>query len=88
MLTNAARRVLLAQGRDQEALALLTELFELGPGEQEWLRATEPGRALLLAGADRRAVQVLVSPEEMAAFTTDPAELLAQQERRRQQLHG
>ena len=84
MLTNAARKVLLAQGQDNAALALLTELFELGPGEQEWLRATEPGRALLLAGDERRAVRVEASPEELAALTTDPAELAAREARRLQ----
>jgi hypothetical protein len=82
LLVNAARKLLVGQGRDLAALGLLAETLQLGPGEVEWLRTVEPGRALLLAGDERRALRVTIAPEERALITTDPAEVAARTERR------
>lgn len=83
---NAARKILLPQ--DATSLPLLAELLKLGPGEQQFLATTEPGRALLLAGDERRAVQILPSPAEYEVITTDPAEIAARRTARRRQLAG
>jgi type IV secretory pathway VirB4 component len=80
MVTGAARKLLHGQGHDEAALPLLAEALGLGPGERAWLRTGEPGRALLLAGDERRAVRIEASPEELAALTTDPVEALARAE--------
>jgi type IV secretory pathway VirB4 component len=81
LMVNAGRKILL--GQDATALPLLAEAMGLGPGERDWLRTAEPGRALLLAGDERRAIRVLASPEELAALTTDPAEIAADPRRKR-----
>jgi hypothetical protein len=75
LCVNAARKILLPQ--EATSLPLLADLFGLGSGEQQYLLTNEPGRALLLAGEERRAIQILPSPAEYQAITTDPAELAA-----------
>ena len=82
---NSARCLLPPQ--NEHTIPILTEAFSLGQGEADWLTYTaRRGQALLLARDRRIAVQILASPAEHEAITTDPTELLAREQARRRTL--
>ncbi|MCO1575206.1 ATP-binding protein [Crossiella sp. SN42] len=71
---NSATQVLLRQA--PQAIEAITEAFGLSDGERDHLLAAGPGEALLLSGTSRVAFSVVASAEETPLITTDPAELL------------
>ncbi|GAA2779109.1 VirB4 family type IV secretion system protein [Crossiella cryophila] len=75
---NSATQVLLRQA--PQAIEAITEAFGLSDGERDHLLAAGPGEALLLSGSSRVAFSVVASAEEAPLITTDPAELLDEDE--------
>jgi type IV secretory pathway VirB4 component len=70
VVANAATQILLRQA--PQALDAITEAFALTDGERQLLASARRGQALLLAGSDRVAFDVVASPAEDALATTSP----------------
>lgn len=78
VVSNAATQVLLRQA--PQAMPVLAEAFRLSEGEQRFLLTARTGEGLLLGGTDRVAFRSLASPVEHPLVTTDPAELLDEED--------
>lgn len=70
VVSNAATQILLRQA--PQALDQVADAFGLTDGERQLLATARRGQALLVAGGDRVAFDVVASPTEHALATTSP----------------
>jgi type IV secretory pathway VirB4 component len=74
VVANASTQVLMGQA--PQAVTALAAAFRLSEGESRFLLAAERGEAILLGGQERVAFRSLASAAEHRLVTTDPAELV------------
>jgi type IV secretory pathway VirB4 component len=73
VIANSATQIRLRQA--PQAIDKIAEAFRLSEGERQLLLSAERGMGLLAAGRQRVAFQVISSPWQHSAVTTDPHEL-------------
>lgn len=73
IIGNTQMQVLLKQSKSD--LKEVSELFSLSRSEQSFLRTASPGEALIFAGGNHTAVQVVSHEFEHIVCTTNPAEM-------------
>ena len=78
VVANASTQILLRQA--PQALDAVADAFHLSAGERDFLATAPVGTGLLAAGEARVAFTAVASETEYAACTTNPADLLAQEE--------
>lgn len=78
VLTNSSIQVLLKQGASEVDLA--TDIFYLSEGERELLVSANIGEGLFFAGQNHVAMKVVAAPHEHELITSNPAEVLKQQQ--------
>jgi len=79
VVANAATQILLRQA--PQAIDEIARTFNLSDGERQFLLSADKGQGLLSTGTQRVAFQILASPRENEAITTNPAELAAMADR-------
>lgn len=78
VVTNSSMQILLKQ--HPASIDLLREVFYLSEGEKSFLLSAGVGEGLLFAGSNHVAMQIKASPQEHALITTNPKEIIAQQQ--------
>lgn len=78
VLTNSSIQILLKQGTAEVDLASTT--FYLSEGEKELLLSADIGEGLFFAGQNHVAMKVIAAPFEHEFITSNPEEILHQQE--------
>ena len=63
------------------SIDLLGQVFNLSEGEQRLLMSDGIGEGIFFAGNTHVAIRVVASPKEHQLITTNPAEILARQNR-------
>ncbi|WP_027930120.1 VirB4 family type IV secretion system protein [Amycolatopsis thermoflava] len=76
VVANAATQILLRQA--PQAIDEIARTFTLSAGERQFLLAADRGQGLLSTGTQRVAFQSVASPTEHYLITSDPAELVDQ----------
>ncbi len=84
VLTNSSIQILLKQGTAEVDLA--TEIFYLSEGEKELLLTADIGEGLFFAGQNHVAMKVLGAPFEHDLITSNPEEVMKQQQLAQQTL--
>lgn len=79
VLTNSSIQILLKQGTAE--VDLVGGTFYLSEGERELLLSADIGEGLFFAGQNHVAIKVLAAPFEHELITSNPEELMKQQER-------
>ena len=77
IISNSSIQILLKQA--PASIDLLTEVFNLSEGEQRLLMSEGVGEGIFFAGNTHVAIRVVASPNEHRLITTNPAEILARQ---------
>lgn len=83
IVTNSSIQILLKQST--AAIDRLQRIFYLSEGEKKLLLGAGLGEGLFFAGSNHVAIKIVASPEEHELITTAPKELVARQEREKQQ---
>ncbi len=78
VLSNSSIQILLKQGTTEVDLA--SQTFYLSEGEKELLISADIGEGLFFAGQNHVAIKVLAAPFENELITSNPEELLRQQQ--------
>lgn len=78
IVSNSSIQFLMKQS--SVSMPVLTDTFHLSQGEQQLLTAADVGEGVFFAGQNHVALRVVASPEEHEAITTNPEEVLRQQE--------
>lgn len=78
VLSNSSIQMLLKQGTSE--VDLITKTFYLTQGEKELLLSAGVGQGLFFAGQNHVAMQVIAAPFEHEIITSNPQEILKQQE--------
>lgn len=78
VLTNSSIQVLLKQGTAE--VDIIADTFYLSEGEKALLLSADVGEGLFFAGQNHVAIKVLAAPFEHELITSNPAEILKQQE--------
>ncbi len=78
VLTNSSIQVLLKQGTAE--VDMVSETFYLTEGEKELLVSADIGEGLFFAGQNHVAIKIIAAPYENDMITSNPAELLKQQQ--------
>ncbi len=78
VLTNSSIQVLLKQGTAE--VDLVSQTFYLSEGERELLLSSDIGEGLFFAGQNHVAMKVLSAPFEHDLITSNPEEILHQQQ--------
>lgn len=84
VLTNSSIQMLLKQGTAE--VDLIAKTFYLSEGEKGLLISADVGEGLFFAGQNHVAMKVIAAPFEHEMITSNPQEILAQQEAAKQQL--
>ena len=79
IISNSSIQVLLKQA--PSSIDLLGQVFNLSEGEQRLLMSDGIGEGIFFAGNTHVAIRVVASPKEHQLITTNPAEILARQNR-------
>jgi type IV secretory pathway VirB4 component len=79
IVSNSSIQFLMKQS--SVSMPVLTETFHLSQGEQQLLTAADIGEGVFFAGQNHVALRVVASPEEHEVITTNPEEVLRQQEK-------
>jgi hypothetical protein len=66
--------------QDSSTIDAVSQTFRLSNGEREFLLSCRKGEGLFFARGNHIAMRVEASPMEHALVTTDPAELVEQEE--------
>lgn len=82
VLSNSSIQVLLKQGTAE--VNLISDTFYLSEGEKELLISADIGEGLFFAGQNHVAIKVLAAPFENELITSNPEELLRQQQAQKQ----
>ncbi|MBI4035673.1 ATP-binding protein [Candidatus Daviesbacteria bacterium] len=77
IISNSSIQILLKQA--PASIDLLTQVFDLSEGEQRLLMSEGIGEGIFFAGNTHVAIGVVASPKEHQLITTNPAEILARQ---------
>ena len=78
IISNSSIQILLKQA--PASSELVGKVFNLSEGEKRLLLTAGVGQGLFFAGNTHVAMRVVASPEEHGLITSNPAELLAQQQ--------
>jgi type IV secretory pathway VirB4 component len=78
VLANSSVQLLMRQ--DSSTIDAVSQTFRLSAGEREFLLACRKGEGLFFAQGNHIALRVEASPMEHSLVTTDPAELVEQEE--------
>ena len=78
VLTNSSIQILLKQGTAE--VDIIGKTFYLSQGEKSLLLSSEVGEGLFFAGQNHVAIKVFAAPFEHELITSNPAEILRQQE--------
>lgn len=78
IVSNSSIQFLMKQS--SVSMPVLTDTFHLSQGEQQLLTAADVGEGVFFAGQNHVALRVVASPEEHEVITTNPEEILHQQE--------
>ncbi len=79
IVSNSSIQFLMKQS--SVSMPVLTDTFHLSQGEQQLLTAADVGEGVFFAGQNHVALRVVASPEEHEVITTNPEEVLRQQEK-------
>ncbi|NUS55779.1 MAG: conjugal transfer protein TraC, partial [Streptomycetaceae bacterium] len=78
VVANASTQILLRQA--PQALDAVADAFHLSAGERDFLATAPVGTGLLAAGEQRVAFAAVASETEYAVATTNPADLVGEEE--------
>jgi len=78
IVTNSSIQILMKQS--PAAIDLIAKVFYLSEGEKNLLLAAEIGKGLFFAGNNHVAIRVVSSPQEHQLVTSNPKEVLIQQQ--------
>ena len=78
VLTNSSIQILLKQGTAE--VDVVSDTFYLTEGEKELLVSADIGEGLFFAGQNHVAIKIIAAPYENDMITSNPAELLKQQQ--------
>jgi len=83
VLSNSSIQMLLKQSPTE--VDLVSKIFYLSEGEKEFLLSSDVGEGLFFAGQSHVAMKVIAAPHEHKLITTNPQEVLENQEEKRQE---
>lgn len=78
VLSNSSIQILLKQGTTE--VDMITKTFFLSEGEKELLISADVGEGLFFAGQNHVAIKSIAAPFEHAIITSNPADILKQQQ--------
>jgi len=84
IITNSSLQILMKQS--PAAIETVGKVFYLSQGERNLLLSAEVGRGLFFAGNNHVAIRVVASEEEHKIITSNPQEVLAQQQKAQQNI--
>jgi len=79
IVSNSSIQLLMKQST--VSIPVLTDTFHLSQGERQLLLAVDVGEGIFFAGQNHVALRVVASPEEHEVITTNPEEVLKQQQK-------
>ncbi len=82
IINNSSLQILLKQST--QASKKLTQVFNLTQGERMWLVECDVGQGLFFAGQSHVAIQIVASFQEDQVITTNPQQILMQEEEKKE----